>query len=705
MHTPLFLNWIRSHKAIQCVHANCILCSYRNLVDEYWGTGFVPDIPISQGNADIQRISNEAAIDDPVNFAAGTVNGDAAKFFTWVEGNLRNDVDLGHIDYENWNRELDALFKVDWVQKHTCNFCDHVEHTTAETWGVEVPFYPWKQNPHDSLEFILYDYFRGEPETLEDCPGLGCEPRVPRTVLRKIEAAPQVLTIKVKIFEDHPVEGRPPIKNCAPFKIPEQLNLTPYQVNSNMPLTYSLSTAIAHGGAGGATKVWPEKVEEDEEDSEMSDDSEQHDDEDDDDEMSDDSKPVEDDDLPHQEPSNPDPQKDSHNRINTDGAEKAMILDSLNVPRFGRSPFEAEVPNKQDKVAEPENENHVQLKEFTEPPIDIQAKESAEFAYPKLSEEALPDMNTEIDDRSSTLVGDDEELSEKVDDRASSTTTLEETQSLSDILRSKFFLGKILVKKVLPPPWGFTGLHEVKVPEYIEELGPNADMVPDAPWAEIKIFKNREPHALTRTDDSTTPSPTKSARWSHGSGSTRFCSPTDSQATISDIGLNKSGLRTLLGVNFNAPGYMWQQFLNIWDNPVAGAPRSEDDQAGDKDELESEEDAEQETEEEEEPQEEAIDREEDSEEEEEAGHYIINVAGPCLMDPQTDIFVAHHVSDEHWAQYGNPNHMTDNPQQPNDACQREGGYQVVVLTYTRDVLRGQVGKHERLIRGFPEDGL
>jgi hypothetical protein len=676
------------------VHANCILCSYRNLVDEYWSTGFVPDTPIPQENADIQRISSEAAVADPANFAVGTVDGDVAKFFTWVEGNLRNDVDLGHIDHENWNRELDALFKVNWVQKHTCISCDHVEHTTAETWGVEVPFPPWELTPHASLELILHDYFRGEPETLEDCPGPDCEARALRTVLRKIEAAPQVLTIKVKIFENDPTGSRSRIKNCAPFTIPEQLDLTPYQVNTNLPLTYTLSTAIAHGGAGGATEIWPEQVEEEEED--------------DDNGMSDDSKPIDNDHSPLQELSDPHPQDDYYNGTNVDDAGTSMIPDFLNDPKFGPTPFKAEVRNEQEKVTEPENKNHIQL---IEPAIDVQAEESTEFAYPKLPEEALPDINMEIDDRSSTLVGDDEELPEKVDyNWSSSTIAVEEARSLSDFFRSRFFAGKNMIKQVLPPPWGFTGLHEVKVAEYIEELGPSADMVPDAPWAEVKTTEIREPHALTRIDESITPSPIHATGWSHGSGSPRSGSPTNPQTTTSNIGLSEPSLRTFLGIDFNIPGYMWQQFLDIWDSPVAGPPQGEDDQAGDEDEFESEEDAEQETEEEEEyeqePPEEDIDRGEGSEEEEEElGHYIINVAGPCLMDSQPDTFVAHHVSDEHWAQYGNPNRMTDNPQQPDVTCQREAGYQVVVLTYTRDVLRGQVGKHERLIRGFPEDGL
>ena len=72
------------------------------------------------------------------------------------------------------------------------------------------------------------------------------------------------------------------------------------------------------------------------------------------------------------------------------------------------------------------------------------------------------------------------------------------------------------------------------------------------------------------------------------------------------------------------------------------------------------------------------------------GRYVINVVG---RTPNT----AYHASEAHFNAIA-PGSVTDNPPRPTDVhCARPNGYQVVVLTYTRDRLTGHWAKLEKNI--------
>jgi hypothetical protein len=68
-----------------------------------------------------------------------------------------------------------------------------------------------------------------------------------------------------------------------------------------------------------------------------------------------------------------------------------------------------------------------------------------------------------------------------------------------------------------------------------------------------------------------------------------------------------------------------------------------------------------------------------------SSHYIANVRG---KSPES------HVSGRHYVQL-DAQELYDNPQQPKDACHLPAGYQVVILTYTREKLVGRFLKMER----------
>jgi hypothetical protein len=63
--------------------------------------------------------------------------------------------------------------------------------------------------------------------------------------------------------------------------------------------------------------------------------------------------------------------------------------------------------------------------------------------------------------------------------------------------------------------------------------------------------------------------------------------------------------------------------------------------------------------------------------------------------------MASHISGGYYDQL-TPGELTDNLQQPDDlVCSNPSGYQVVVLTYTRNRLTGRMGTLERMISPLP----
>jgi hypothetical protein len=73
-----------------------------------------------------------------------------------------------------------------------------------------------------------------------------------QVLFRRIEAAPQVLRTKVDLYT---VVGGLQTKQGTPFAVSDVLDLGRYQVNKRLPLGYTLSSAIAHGGAVRANQI------------------------------------------------------------------------------------------------------------------------------------------------------------------------------------------------------------------------------------------------------------------------------------------------------------------------------------------------------------------------------------------------------------------------------------------------------------------
>jgi hypothetical protein len=94
---------------------------------------------------------------------------------------------------------------------------------------------------------MLYPYFKlGNPSVHLASPTCGGI-RQHNDYLR-FEAAPQVLRIYVRLFGH---QGGMPIKLCQSFDVPETLDFTFNQRYTDLPLTYTLNSCIAHGGGDG----------------------------------------------------------------------------------------------------------------------------------------------------------------------------------------------------------------------------------------------------------------------------------------------------------------------------------------------------------------------------------------------------------------------------------------------------------------------
>ncbi|KAI8943564.1 hypothetical protein NX059_001561 [Plenodomus lindquistii] len=98
-----------------------------------------------------------------------------------------------------------------------------------------------------SLEDMITEYFR--PYNIKQFCRTCRHTRWTR-VHRSIEAVPQVLRISVNI---HRNKGR--WKQSDPFTIPETLQLGQYQNFDELPVSYTLSSSIAHGGLGHAGEM------------------------------------------------------------------------------------------------------------------------------------------------------------------------------------------------------------------------------------------------------------------------------------------------------------------------------------------------------------------------------------------------------------------------------------------------------------------
>ena len=212
-------------------------CALQELTEDYWGESN-PENPV-QAIGTLLQIANMAA-QNP-NFGHGTT-GDAQEFLTWLSNETQDITEPARI------LQQEALFAIDYsdtdVECRTCHHSYTVPNTTHSEWAVEVGFMP---ELHWDFSQILFDGFH--PGLSRTCPN--CRVVRQHFTCRRIESAPQILRVCVTINGNG---NNGTFKWLNPFNIEEHIDLTDLQCNNSLPLQYTLSSVIAHGGPGGNTE-------------------------------------------------------------------------------------------------------------------------------------------------------------------------------------------------------------------------------------------------------------------------------------------------------------------------------------------------------------------------------------------------------------------------------------------------------------------
>ncbi|KAF1844712.1 uncharacterized protein K460DRAFT_404993 [Cucurbitaria berberidis CBS 394.84] len=295
MHLPIFLNWIKSHNE-HCTATNCTLCALKALVREYWGPHNI-NTPFPDTHMALTQIANSASAQHALQ--------DAYNFYEWITARVQmgDPNNLMANDPQNpWDNELRALFQLDVSQDNDCQSCNR-SFLTSEQYGIINANFDMYL--HMNVDDIVNHWF-GQDRGVQHCPTCGSVEDF--TYTRRIEAAPQVLRIKVNL--NATLAGLL-TKQGVPFDVPELLDLTQYQENGQLPLEYTLSSAISHGGLGVAQEVaWDlfsptpsdhegvlgpdeyEEEDEDEDEDENEDEEEEEDDDEDEEELNFDDFPT-----------------------------------------------------------------------------------------------------------------------------------------------------------------------------------------------------------------------------------------------------------------------------------------------------------------------------------------------------------------------------------------------------------------------------
>ncbi|KAJ4347859.1 uncharacterized protein N0V89_009229 [Didymosphaeria variabile] len=248
MHTPIFLNWIRTHTRDGTCAENCLKCNIKGLVEDYWGP-LPPAQPIGETNDYLVGIKT-AAWDTSLFLEA--FQDDANNFYEFFLFSDEHGLAAGDSE---WKREFDAIFGVEIVPFDTCYECGVERMRTVEpTTGLIIPFPPDMPN---SLAGAIHHAFAVEQLKEYHCETPSCHrlrrtkykghdgpPQSRRKVLRK---APRVLKIRILIGEDGAQYGN---KRFDTLAIDEHLDLGQYQESDSAkaPLTYQLSTVVSHSG-------------------------------------------------------------------------------------------------------------------------------------------------------------------------------------------------------------------------------------------------------------------------------------------------------------------------------------------------------------------------------------------------------------------------------------------------------------------------
>jgi hypothetical protein len=260
LHTPAWLDWIRTHDVTDANHpVICNLCTFKQLADMYWGAENA-DTPIPHNLTQLRNIEARAAAANASGFAVGQP-GDAAEFYDWAIDALEEQVSAvpavtaGTVDEWKkmlWNEELAALYQLDYQQSIRCEGCAHETITTGADKAIEISC-----DGSAPIAEQLETYFVG----LQSIYCRHCAAFDWHWVDRSIESAPQVLRAYVSLNnENRPLLG-PSGKDMLARTVPETLDLTWAQMNSRLPLTYTLSSVIAHGASGSADPVVEEEEE------------------------------------------------------------------------------------------------------------------------------------------------------------------------------------------------------------------------------------------------------------------------------------------------------------------------------------------------------------------------------------------------------------------------------------------------------------
>jgi hypothetical protein len=212
-------------------------CALKDLVEEYWGR-LDPRNPMP-GPGSLDRIAH---ITSKYGRFKDGVADNGIDFATWL------DDDMSQCD-DSPSRKLqqEALLQIDYTHSRAfCTMCGSEYELTEEEWVVRSEcvmgrnYEPWT---HRSITDILHGGFAfGWKQTCEVCGE-----HVEREMTRYLEAAPQILRVVINISGN--VKSKV-FKWLNPFKIQRKIYLTKHQRNDTLPLRYTLSSVIAHGGPG-----------------------------------------------------------------------------------------------------------------------------------------------------------------------------------------------------------------------------------------------------------------------------------------------------------------------------------------------------------------------------------------------------------------------------------------------------------------------
>lgn len=254
MHTPIFVRWILSHnEPRQPDHGalHCIMCAYKRLAHLYWARPSPPNRLIPFHNMDVQLIAQAAIYDDHAVFGHG--EGDAGEFYGWLVNMLKFPDPADRVfppaewREEQWNEEHQAVFNMQLKERNECLTCQHTEVMIVDMDTINVNVAHTDMDLDQILAARLWNQ-----HVVENCVNCGIQTN--HLYQRQITAAPQVLIIRVNLL--FAIQNSAVImKVLTGWDVPDNLNLMAEQSNGSLPLDYSLTSAIAHGGDGGYATI------------------------------------------------------------------------------------------------------------------------------------------------------------------------------------------------------------------------------------------------------------------------------------------------------------------------------------------------------------------------------------------------------------------------------------------------------------------